>query len=196
MADPALVTLLGKLKSWQPFALRVMCADGETRDVAVPQVRRRWVKLEGTLGHLRWVRVEALDKSGKIVGVYENPDYEAAELEDIEGEMDRQTGQVAQLVNIMLKAQDVALKRQGDRDKLVIDQLVRVVDILTQRTRQLEQHYAQNYALAQRALQRIAGEAEGEHGALSGDAILGLLEMWRGGGGQAPPNGAPPTGQG
>lgn len=144
-ADGPLGSLIAAMKSWQPCpaTLKVYLTDGTDRTVLVSKRRQKWQHLQRTLGAMPWAQVEGMDANGAMVGVYENPDLEPDGLEDIEGTHAVQTVQVAGLVNIMLKAQDIALRRQGDYHGRMMDQLVRVVDVLADRLVQSERAAAE-----------------------------------------------------
>lgn len=194
MADTSstsLDLLMGKLKSWQPLSLDVLCADGATKQLAVPAKRRKWQTLQHMLEHLEWVRVEA-KRGDKIVGFFENPDFAAAEeIEDLE--FSGATGEVAKLLSLMLRAQDVALSRRGNESKAALDALVKVVGIQGTRLQHLERVYASNISMVQSMVKKLGGAADDEIGDMSGAALFELMGMLNRTPDRPPANGTPPA---
>ncbi len=186
---------MGKMKSAQPASLRVFDANNVAHDVEIPKRRRRWVSVEKVLEQIAWVRVEMLAPDGKLRAVFENPDYEEADsLEDLDTAA---PGSLAEGLALMLKAQDVALKRQGDQSRMVLDTCIKVIDVLAQRLTHHERQAVQNMELLQRAARRVqAVENSDEDFQLNSlDAMADLVFLLKGG---RPPNGQagppqPPT---
>jgi hypothetical protein len=145
---------ISKVKAWQPSALRVTLIDGEVKDVAVPIRKRKWQAIRSVLEGLDWVKFEALDKKGQIVGVYEAPEAKqvaAVTEEDDAGDVAEDAFFVAvrRQTSLMLRAQDVALKRQSETQGQLLDQAVALLKVLTERTINLEKMYASNLTLVQ-----------------------------------------------
>jgi len=91
---------LDEIRKLEPAALKVTLSDGSERPVAVPKIRNRWQRVYQTMDALPWVRVEALDKNGAILGVVE--DDEADELAAEVGAGDPLDG-MARMARIMLE---------------------------------------------------------------------------------------------
>lgn len=122
-----------KLKLWQPKSLTVHCADGELHPVAIPERRRKWVTVAQTLEGLCWRRIDAKDKQGATVGVIT---CDLGELEEIP--ISPKVSEVSGLLGLMLKAQDVALKRDHERLQALINQQTKLVEIVVKRLVSLE----------------------------------------------------------
>ncbi len=127
-----------KLKHWQPKSLLVYCADGDVKPVTIPERRRKWAAVQSVLVGLHWVKLEAKGKDGGILGIVRNGDDAGTGvgLEDLSAK--GKQGEVAFYLTLMLKAQDVALKRDESRLKTLVDQQTRLVDIVVKRLVSLE----------------------------------------------------------
>lgn len=126
------VTLLKKLA---PVSLRVEQRDGETRAVAMPKAGNRWAKLEATLDGLPWVKIEALDKEGRLLGApIEDADaYDEGEGEDADDEPYERPGRLAlevmratmkecrNLVQVAMDGSAAALKALTEANQVVVD---------------------------------------------------------------------------
>lgn len=75
-------TLLARLKSHNPKRVRAYNSDDETRDIAVPERRRKWASVIEALNARPWSHAELLDKSGAILATVQN-DEPAGELEEL-----------------------------------------------------------------------------------------------------------------
>ena len=74
--------LLSALKKHEPFRVRAYAGDDDSRDIAVPQRRRRWGAVIEAIDARPWSRVEFLDKSGCVLGYCDNTSP-AGDLEDV-----------------------------------------------------------------------------------------------------------------
>jgi hypothetical protein len=88
------------------------------------------------LAAFTWHRVEALDAKGNVVGVFENADVEEEVL--LDGTPTERTGEVGALLGLMLKAQDVALRRHSEHTRELLDQAVEMMRVYTSRLTALE----------------------------------------------------------
>ncbi len=130
MPDNPAVAELSRLK---PAKLRVFCAgDPDTgKAVAIPANRKKWETLAHTLDGLDWLRIEALDARGNIVGVVareEEPDDEdetAVDYDAAEAQRDER------MLALMLKAQSVALAAQERSQRPLIDGMAKLVGTVT-----------------------------------------------------------------
>jgi hypothetical protein len=73
--------LISSLRRHSPHKIRVHCGD-DTRDIAVPQRRRRWPSVVEAIEARPWSQLELLDKSGAVLGYVEN-DAAPADLEEL-----------------------------------------------------------------------------------------------------------------
>ena len=193
-AGDSLSALFARLRKCKPRKLRVRCADGEEREVEVPAHRNRWKALEGILRELEWVRVEAQNSKGSVLDIIENADYEPADEIDqpfnIVDDGGNRVADVAviaaQLVTVMLRAQDVALKRRTDDTRLCIDAQRQTIDLLVTRLTNLERFYGENASKVHELTRALADGANGDE---SGAALAVLAQVLTQG--KAPPNGVP-----
>lgn len=74
-----------ELRKLDPVSLKVTLSDGTEKPVAVPKVRNRWQRVYQVLDSLPWVRVEALDKHGAVLGVVEDDEELDAVAEEASG---------------------------------------------------------------------------------------------------------------
>lgn len=129
LPDNPAVAELSKLR---PAKLRVFCAgDPDTgKAVAIPSNRKKWETLAHTLDGLDWLRIEALDARGNIVGVVAREE----EPDDEEPSVDYDAAEAARderLLALMLKAQSVALSAQERSQRPLIDGMAKLVGTVT-----------------------------------------------------------------
>lgn len=72
MKDATTQTLLATLKRHNPHKVRAYNGEDDSRDIAVPQRRRRWASVIEAIEARAWSRVEMLDKSGAVLGYVDN----------------------------------------------------------------------------------------------------------------------------
>lgn len=120
--------LLKRLRALCPAKVRVIDAGDEDRTVAVPTRRRKWQQVIEAIEARPWVRCELLDKSGAVLGYYEN-DGPAGALEELGASTPagREAGAVQQYLRIMIDAQRQALTF---RDKETTELLRGVGEVL------------------------------------------------------------------
>lgn len=94
--------------------LAVQLRDGETRELRVPDRRKRWTQIIKAMALLDWVRIEVFQILGKrreLAGVVESETAPAdGEIEDLV------PSKSSELLSILIKAQDMAL---SDRKSVV-----------------------------------------------------------------------------
>jgi len=150
--------LMVALKRCKPVALRALLADNTSRELAPPGGKRKnWKRMVETLDRMPWVQAELLDTTGRVVDVVDN-DEPAGELEDLAGVA--QTGQVANLLNLMLRAQDMALKRNAEQNSQLATTVLKLADVLMRRLDSLERGYAANLKVAQQFVRQMGDEDE------------------------------------
>jgi len=150
-----------------PSQLMVTMQDQSVKTVAIPAVRKRWSHLQGVLSAMAWWQIEAMDKDGGILCVVSNDDVEAAELEDL-GVGGREDTKTANLLALMLRAQDVALSRQEKIIKVMLDSNARLLETVSKRLDVMEKHSAvnldriQDYAIALAESSADGGESDNQ----------------------------------
>lgn len=162
--------LLAALKKSRPSSLRVVLLDGEQKDIGIPGKRKKWSQVLSMLGRLSWVQLECLDAKGRTIDIVEN-DEAAEELESLEG----YGGQVHQLTALMLKAQDVALRRDGERAAAQNSMVLQLCQLLMSRLNALEKGFGANLRMMQKyARAATEGGDEEEDGLMSGPLMEAL----------------------
>lgn len=95
---------MDELRKLEPVSLKVTLMDGTEKPVAVPKVRNRWQRVYQILDSLAWVRIEALDKAGAVLGVVEDDDA-AEELVEASGGDERDMRMAKVLLEVMRSTQ-------------------------------------------------------------------------------------------
>lgn len=155
-------SLLATLKRWVPRKVRVYNSDDETRDVAVPERRRKWESVMNAIEARPWVRCELLDKSGAVLAYVEN-DGPAGDIEDISGAGATKHAEFDKYLRTMLDAQKVALSYRDAEHKVLLSSMVDILKANTDAMKQLAQLYqAQVNVAADVAAMQATAEAGGD----------------------------------
>jgi hypothetical protein len=201
--------LIERLKAGQPKKLRVYDVDDTMRDVAIANHRRKWSAAAATLASYAWTRIELLDGKNAVVGVIERGTTPATGIEDLAtspgGRAAEVNAQVAGLLSLMLKAQDVALDRQQRMMSAVLDQQASLLRIVAtrltdaERARSEDMRAIRELTLAVADAEADAAEAAASQGQ-SGDALIKLVPAvigaLRNGPQRRRPQGSPPGANG
>lgn len=111
-----------------------MVESGDARhDYTLRNGRAKWSGVTGLLEALPWVAIHAMDGRNNLLGVINMSDEQ---LEDDEGPSI--SGELA----MMLKAQEVALKHQGQHTERLLKCAVEMVEAAAERTASLERTVA------------------------------------------------------
>lgn len=169
--------LLDALKKHKPATLRVTLADGDERDVPIGRNRAKWAAAQRTLDAWVWTRLELRDPKGGVLATLVSDDATTPD------EAPRAGNDVASLVALMLKAQDVAMQRHTEALKPTMEAMRSVVKDLTEQVIQWRAEAARQARIASQFAERAeralaAREAGDEDGALGelGDLVK-LLPM-------------------
>jgi hypothetical protein len=101
--------LLAKLRSVNPYKVRVYTSDDDSRDVAVPARRRKWAQVIETINARAWSRCELLNKAGEVLGYIDNVEA-PTEVEDLAvGPTTAKRAEAEWIVNLVVKAQEKAM---------------------------------------------------------------------------------------
>jgi hypothetical protein len=92
------------LRKLEPASLKVTLTDGTEKPVPVPKIRNRWARVIQVVDSVSWVRIEALDKSGGVLGVVEDDDQDV-EVDDDDGGGRRDMGLAKVLLEVMRTSQ-------------------------------------------------------------------------------------------
>ena len=145
--------LSARLRKFRPSRLVAVSGTGEKRNIAVPTGRRRkWDFAVRALEHLDWLTLELLDDQGGLMDVIDNR-AGADEGELVEVTPD---AKLAGQLELLLRAQDVALARQERAMGQLLAGYTTLVQTFAERLSSMERGYASVLELAQRAAQAQA----------------------------------------
>lgn len=159
---------LSKIKRCRPASLKVILVDGTEEDIAIPGKRKKWAAIAELIDKLAWVHIKCLNAKGATLDLLEN-DEAADEMEPLDG----YGGKVHQLTALMLRSQDVALRRQEKAMKDTMDMNLQLCKLMMDRLNALEKSFGANLKLVQR-FARAAGDSDGDDDLMS-DQLLALM---------------------
>lgn len=158
---------INKLRKFDPHTLRVTLLDGATRDVGRGTTRKYWAHMVDTVRKLgEWATIEAIDKAGVLLGLVRNPDIEIEEGVPIAANSNWE-GQVIAMVQVVINAQDMALKRHEGMMLKLMSSMDVMLGVLTDGMRAVAGQYRTAMEL-QHASARAAS-SPGEDGYKPGD---------------------------
>lgn len=161
--DDLSARLCGDFRRVKPFSLVAILADGSEKKVALRSGRGRWEHAAGVVAP--WVadgaRIECRDKAGAVLALLE---YEA-EAETDAPRAPMSTGADARwMLDLMLRAQDQALKRHHEMLGTLLDANNGMIELLGARISTLEASYGR---MLQAQLDATMARAEAEAAAAS-----------------------------
>lgn len=172
MADQGIAALL---RHHKPASIRLTMGDGSTRELAVPSgKRKRWGQTVELMERLPWCAAELLNAKGQLLETVE-PDEPPDGLEDLSTESS--LGGITQGLGLMLKAQDVALRRHTELVGKLIDANLRLCNVLMGRVDSLEKGHASNLQLAEKYVRKLARLDEDGEGLLSSGPVEEVLAL-------------------
>ena len=136
----------------------------------MPERRKKWGHVADVLTRLNWVEIRTFDKKGAMTAtlVLEGSDVEEAEdaLIDLDDGNERQSAALFvhgdRLLKLLLRGQDVALQRNNQSVKALVDACTRLLEASTTRVVALERIaqnlIAENLKQAQALAEATAGE--------------------------------------
>lgn len=135
------------------LSVKVVCVDGRETELALPPKQRyRMKRFSEALAGFPWFRLEALDSRGKVLGWCENAEVDDEVREDAVSDT---TAEVNQLTSIMLRAQDVALRRQAEHTHELLSASVELLRVYGQLLSTQQQTIAQLQAARWRDMERM-----------------------------------------
>ena len=155
MDCPDTADLVERLKALPPklkaHYLQVMSRDGDEHKVAVPEARKKWSHVHDSLNALNWVEVRAFDKKNAMTATFVLEGSNVEDEQDILADMTDDSAATSaalyihteRMMKLFLRAQDVALQRQNQANKSLVDGATRLLEVSTMRTEALER-IAQN----------------------------------------------------
>jgi hypothetical protein len=154
--------LLVKLRQLAPHTVRVFDSSDEHRDVAVPQIRKRWARVIEAIEGKPWVKCELRDKKGNVLGYIEN-DGEAKEIESLGS--GGGTAKERWFLETMLKAQETALKWRSKEHTDLMEGMRDLLQVNAHATRELVELFrVQRDVAADVAAMQATANADGEFG--------------------------------
>jgi len=163
-----------ELRRLKPVALKVELHDGTVREVAIVGRRNKWSAAMATLAQLPWVRLEALDQRSRVIGIIDNDQAEEREDELDFGDDMAVAQELRPLMALMLKAQDVALRRNGDQTRQLTETVLKLADVLMARLVSLERSYMNNLKLVQQFAANSGGSGDD---LMSTEAMAGMMPL-------------------
>ena len=155
-----------------PHTIRVTLVNGKLASIANTTKKRWKTKIARILASMDWETIEPLDLNENLIGPrVENKDTgKATELEDLaELEMDpKAAGNMMTLLHgltkLMLKAQAVALEHQEKAYSSVLDNNQKLVQVISGRLTQMENHAQQSFDTVTALHNRLALEIHNNAG--------------------------------
>jgi len=189
-----------------PKTLRVYLVNGKLASIAINT--RRWkTKTARILASMDWEAIEPLDLNENLIGarVENNDTGKATELEDL-NELTLEDAKGATnmltllhgLTKLMLKAQAVALEHQEKAYSSVLDNNQKLVQVISGRLTQMENHAQQSFDTVTALHNRLALEIHNNSGdddpsdelaAFAKEILKGVATSKMNGQGKAPPSG-------
>lgn len=164
------------LRQYQPVSLRAYDAHDDTRDIAVPPgARTKWTRAAATVNARPWVRLDLLDKAGKVLYHVEH-DGPAADVEDLSAPMGVADRRDERMLALMLRAQREG--RDADRREMVdtlgaCREMMRVCVDAVRALSEVQRAQMQAMSDAFNARMAAAAHSRGDDG---GDATEDLLK--------------------
>lgn len=175
--------------------------DDKLREIPVPPGRKRNAAVLAVVGKLEWSRVELVDRTGGLLAVVDAQG--AADRDDGIGEL--VSGREAQLLQLLLKAQQVALSHRERETQVALNACTQSVRMLTDAVgalaglhRQALNAQAEAHAVSISAAIEAA-QAEGQDGGLMSSKLMEqiapmiMAKLLAPGPPAAPPNGSAPS---
>lgn len=159
---------MDELRKLEPVSLRVTLADGTERPVAVPRIRNRWQRVYQVLDSLSWVRIDALDKQGAVLGVVEDDDA-AEELVDVASGDERDLRMAKVLLEVMRTTQ----KETRQMFETQMRGQAELVEALVGGVRSISQSYEASMQIERTA--RLAEAAGGSQ--TSNPEVMAMLQL-------------------
>lgn len=128
--------LLQTLRKLAPVSVKVIDAQEDARDIAVPNGRKRWSQVAATIEAMPWVRCELLDKAGRVLGYVLN-EGAADALEDVSAPASSASAQARWQLELMLRAQQVALTYRDKEHAQLLHSVREILEVNTQSMREM-----------------------------------------------------------
>lgn len=162
--------LLTKLRQHRPAIVIAYDQDDEATTIHVPDVRKKWERVMGALDDLHWMRIDMQNKKGGHLHRHMRTvdDTSAQELDTLASNSQATIApQLAPLVTIMLRAQEVAVSRHQQGTQQLLDAVHKMLESFSRRLdlqeRQYEHAMAMNHQLTTELIeQQLQQAAEGE----------------------------------
>lgn len=161
-----------KLGAAAPAIVRVLLADGETRDLRpATGTRKRWAIVLDMVSRLEWRRMELLDAKGGLLDMLDNPEAAPAQERDRFGGDDPSD----RMLKRMIDAQREALTWQDKSVRAALDTCVQVMRQMGDATAALTDLFRMerdSMRAMMRDLEHAAQAAQGTDGDLPSTELL------------------------
>jgi hypothetical protein len=160
-----------------PATLRVELVDGDPRSVAMPKAGNKWSKLATVIGALpSWVRIDALDGDGGIVGSILDEDDDDADGEDDYADDAQQERSIRLFARLLAEGQRSTMREVAKMfESASKSQAAALESVVTAMTASTEIY--QQALRAQAAHAATAGGGEGESDEFNAMMKLGMMHM-------------------
>jgi hypothetical protein len=131
------------LKFHKPWIVVAFDADGEElAKINVPDVRNKWARVLESLEGLEWAKCQLCDKKGGHLGFHHRTSDDRDPATELETLMPSKfTAETSAMVNIMLRAQDMALQRHERALEPLLNAHTRILDQSMKRLELIEKQY-------------------------------------------------------
>lgn len=125
------------LRQYQPVSLRAYDAHDDTRDIAIPHgARTKWRRAAATVDARPWVRLDLLDKAGKVLYHVDN-DGPAVDLEELSPAASSAVARDERMLALLMRAQREALSLTSRDTVDLLGACREMMRVVTEATRAL-----------------------------------------------------------
>lgn len=134
--ETELETVRAELVRHMPHRVRAYRGEVLLNEVPVPPGRKRWAAVLAVIARIDWTRLELVDRSGGLLGICERAEGMVADDDQgddgaIAKEASQHAARDARLLELMLRAQQVALDNRQTETQVAINACTSSVRILT-----------------------------------------------------------------
>lgn len=175
---PDIEHAMRELKRWQPWTIDVHTADGEKKTVKIPEKRTKWESVKATLKSFNWVRIEAHNKRKELLGTVSDEDGGMGLFTEVDlGGVSSIPKVVAVLLSLVIKAQDMALKRDRERMEMVMSHQTKLVESVVGKFANMQRTQMAHLEMISDLMIKTAGDDDSTSGAYVGTGIKALLAL-------------------
>jgi hypothetical protein len=161
------------IKRYTPSSLKVTLGDGTEKAVAVPKNGNRWARTQQVLNALPWVRIECLDKDGRVLGVVDDDEL-AEELAQQTGDMGENTVAMARTLTDVLR---FTMRETRQMFEAQMRGTAELVQALIEGQRSLQQSYEMSMQVQRASIMAEAAASAGAGGEMQTFLQIALAAM-------------------